>query len=200
MNLLNKVLRIELLAILLAIGVNSHAQSEPAPKYELLIAGMSDPYYFWARKIVGEDWNISYTSVSGCMINEELYDSVIKRNEETYKLISDQYGPEWKVEYNSEIDSVLDVHNLIRSLVRSEPEVRRRDSLLALKGNLIRIYPTPTKDENVYKMSLTGWGKWNDSIIELVYFEVEVLLKERDVVIVNSEIHPKEIKRNANKK
>lgn len=60
-----------------------------------------------AAEGISEKWKIRYHSVSGCMIDKNLMDSVDAENKKTYAAIGKKYGKDWRKKYNKDIDGFM---------------------------------------------------------------------------------------------
>lgn len=60
-----------------------------------------------AAEGISDKWKIRYHSVSGCMIDQKLMDSVNVENKKTYAAIEKKYGHNWRQKYDKDIDGFM---------------------------------------------------------------------------------------------
>ncbi|WP_326983780.1 hypothetical protein VUJ46_04360 [Chryseobacterium sp. MYb264] len=56
---------------------------------------------------ISDKWKIKYHSVSGCMIDKKVMDSVDAENKKTYAAIERRYGKDWRQKYDKDIDDFM---------------------------------------------------------------------------------------------
>ncbi|WP_131701461.1 hypothetical protein [Chryseobacterium sp. FH2] len=125
--------------------------------------------FYEAAEGISEKWKIKYHSVSGCLIDQKLMDSVESENKKTYAEIEKKYGKDWRKKYNKDIDGFMmkkvDVMDVLitNELFRNE-----------LKKYYIEIYDV---DKNVKELS--------DDLYEVVVYNEKLKAKNKECFTVS---------------
>ena len=84
-----KVTRIILLICILSFVVNKVTAQNPTDsyKYTLLTYGLQDDVRRNASSLIQSKWKIKILPIAGCVVTQELEDSVKRENDKIYKLI-----------------------------------------------------------------------------------------------------------------
>lgn len=107
--------------LLLTFSCNNHignadqkAQQENDKKikdtseFRLLTSGLPpEPNYQKALMQVGEKWGIEYDWITGCIVPDNLMDSMEKWNNLVEKRIEAKYGKDWWKTFDKEVDAQM---------------------------------------------------------------------------------------------
>jgi hypothetical protein len=116
-----------LLLLLLFVSCHVFAQSGVShKKFKLLTYGLPDFARQNASNIIQNKWGIQFYGVAGCVVTEDLEDSVKKENNTVRKLIEAKYGTNWGDKFYEEIEEEYNTEIQIDSLVRTQPYISNR--------------------------------------------------------------------------
>lgn len=138
-----------------------------------------------AQATVGERWAIEFRSVAGCMVTQEIIDSVAQHNEQSHTQIIDKFGPDWREKFNKEVEVELVIQLQVRELIDSVRFIQQLDSTLGTKGNGLHYLLTQAGADLAYSVQVFGWGDWNGQSELLQYYLLQVDLKSETVEIEN---------------
>ena len=144
--------------------------------------------YLNARATISENWDIQFNTVAGCMVTEQLVDSVKKHNEITYSQIIDKYGKDWETRFDNEVEKELQVQRQIRELIDNEIYIAKLDSTLGTKGNGLLYYLTPENPKAIYSAVVFGWGDWNGKTELVTYYKLTIDINKEKVRIDSDKI------------
>lgn len=97
-------------AFLLTVGCTAQTAGSAKPsaasvtKWEILTYGLPDLHREKAHKAVADRWGISFRSVGGCKVSEEIVATAKANNDKVYPLIEAKYGKDWITTFNQEVD------------------------------------------------------------------------------------------------
>ena len=111
-------------------------------KYRMLTYGLQDDTRRNASSIIEEKWRIEFYAVAGCIVTEEVQDSVKRENEKTYKLIEAAYGKNWEEKFDAEIETEYKIEAQIDSLVKGQPYIRDKEIINPFPGAPFPMYPS----------------------------------------------------------
>lgn len=138
-----------------------------------------------AQATVGERWGIEFRSVAGCMVTQEVIDSVALQNEQSNTFIIEKFGPDWREEFNEEVEEELVVQQEVRELIDSQDYIISLDSTLRAKRQAL-IYLLKAEDsDKVYSAIIFGSGEWTDKPVFFQYYLLQIDLMARTVEIEN---------------
>ena len=171
---------LHLLFLLMVISCHVVAQKQIAPKkYKLLTYGLPDFSRENAYRIVAEKWNIQFYAVAGCIVTEELQDSVRKENEKTHKLLEATYGKNWEEKFDAEVEAEYEIESDIDDLVKRQPFISNKEIVNPMPGAPFPMYPSKKTVNYIVKVST-----YNNDWKEQKLYELSVDYKRKLVKIL----------------
>jgi hypothetical protein len=65
-----------------------------------------------------EKWKIEFYGVAGCIVDQELVDSVKRENAKVLPLIKAKYGRNWQKKFYAYVEAEYEIEAIIDTLVR----------------------------------------------------------------------------------
>lgn len=130
-------------------------------KFVLLTYGLPDFARQNASELVQAKWNIQFYFVAGCVVTQELADSVKRENENVLKLIEAAYGSNWKDKFDEEVEEEYKIEVQIDSLVRSQPYLAYKEIRNISPGAPFPMYPADKSGNYIVSIS-TYDSHWNE--------------------------------------
>ena len=172
---------IQLLCATLFAFFNATAQHQTNTKtYRLLTYGLQDDTRRNASSIIENKWHVELYGVAGCIVTDELQDSVKKENEKTYKLIEAKYGKDWEKQFYTEIEDEYKIEAQIDSLVKKQNYIEDKEIINPLPGATFPMYPIDN-DRNYIVTISTYNRQWEEQKL----YKLKVNYKKNLVEIVN---------------
>jgi len=125
-------------------------------KYRLLIYGLPRADNQNARKIIADKWGIEFYAVAGCIVSQELVDSVKKENANVFKLLESKYGENCKEIFSKEIDEEYKIEKEISELVRNQSFAKNKQ-VDPSPAFTLPMYPID--DRGTYIVTLTTYDR-----------------------------------------
>lgn len=111
-----------LILFILGFGTSNNALSQKDSLYFVTILEYGLPEYqeyYEVRDSINKKWNIKYVRVAGCIVNEELVDSVNNFNKTSYLRLEKQFGKDWKELYDTDMDEALRIEEICQESIFS---------------------------------------------------------------------------------
>ena len=86
--------------------VNEIPKKDTALK--ILIWGLPDRDQRTAMDLVAKNYGFEYRSIAGCIISKNLYDSALKVNDKSDKILRAKFGNDWKIEIERRVREIMD--------------------------------------------------------------------------------------------
>ena len=115
-----------ILLLLMLSSKELRAQDNTGERFVLLEYGFIDTTDWDIRATVSKRWNIVHKPLAGCLVTDELVDSVAIFNQNTFEKLKARYGEDWKVRYDSEIDSAYQLHLKALDEFKEKPLIRKK--------------------------------------------------------------------------
>ena len=106
-----------------------------------------------AQLLIEKKWNIEFFWVSGCIVTEELVDSVKKENKKTYTLLSSKYGADWETKFTDDVETEYQIEAYIDSLVKEQPYIKSKEFANSYPGSPFPMYPIDKKGNYIVNVS-----------------------------------------------
>lgn len=172
---------IQILFLLLSIFCCAIIQGQTiSKKYRLLTYGLQDDTRRNARSIIQEKWRIEFYGVAGCVVSQELEDSVAKENDKTYKLIEAEYGKTWEEQFYKEIEDEYKIEAKIDELVKKQKFIMHKEIVNTLPGAPFPMNPIDNKGNYIVSVS-TYNKKWEEQKL----YTLKVNFKKNLVTVLN---------------
>ena len=140
-----------------------------------------------AEKVIADKWGIEYFGVAGCVVTQELIDSVEKNNKEVEVLIENKYGKSWQTKFDKEVEEELIKQKVASSLLDKEKIIITKRKELEKEGNGLHYRFQPI-NKSEYKVSATGWGQINGKDEYVSYFRYVVDIENEKVKLTSDSL------------
>ncbi|MBL7921472.1 MAG: hypothetical protein JNJ40_14230 [Bacteroidia bacterium] len=101
-----------------------------AKSHTILLSGMiPPPKYANAQDIVERVYNIHFKYAAGCIVDEQIGDSISKCNERTFTEMQKQYDKDMAKEIYDRLDAETAFLTKLDSIIRSNPEIKKQKKL-----------------------------------------------------------------------
>ncbi len=101
-----------------------------AKSYTILLSGiMPPPKYANAQDIVERIYNIHFKYAAGCIVDEQIGDSISKCNERTFTDMQKRYHKDMAKEIYDRLDAETAFLTKMDSIIRSNPEIKKQKKL-----------------------------------------------------------------------
>ena len=140
-----------------------------------------------AENVIADKWGIEYFSVAGCLVTQEIIDSVAKHNKEVEALIENKYGKLWQTSFDKEVEEELIKQKVASSLLDKETIIINKRKELEVEGNGLHYYFRPI-NKSEYKVSATGWGQINGKDEYVSYFRYLVDIENKKVKLTSDSL------------
>lgn len=167
-------------------AVLCHAQGSPT--YRLLVYGLPNFERQNSENVIAQNWGIEFYPVAGCEVTRELVDSVARNNANVEPLIEKRYGKNWQEAFYSEVDSEFAIEQRVAALISKLDYVRKKDAEMDKEGNGLHYTMTPVAHTTTYKVSVSGWGKWNGKDEWVTYYKLLVDHKKKTLKLVSESV------------
>ncbi|MBI5373014.1 MAG: hypothetical protein HZA79_13410 [Sphingobacteriales bacterium] len=147
--------KIILLVFMVVLIVPYVTAQKPANsyKYRLLTYGLRDDTRRNASSIIQQKWKIEIYSVAGCIVTQQLEDSVKRENDKTYKLIENEYGKGWENKFDAEVENEYKIEAQIDSLVKKQAYIENKEIVNPLPGAPFPMYPVGNNGNYIVAIS-----------------------------------------------
>lgn len=173
---LNKIILLLCLTPLYAI-----AQKEATfYRFKILTYGLQDDTRRNPTDLIQRKWKIKIESVAGCIIAEELEDSVKKENDKTYILIEKAFGKDWEKRFDAEVEDEYRIEAIIDSLVRKQTYIDNKEIVNPFPGSPFPMYPID--DEGNYIVTVSTY---NRQLEEQKLYRLSVNYKKNTIKVLD---------------
>lgn len=191
-----KQLKISFLLIILSILVQSCNKQEKKvdtlkteSDYTILTYGLPNMERQNSRNIIAEKWKIKFKSVAGCMVSEQLLDSVKTINGRVDKNLEKKYGKNWNQKFEKEIDEEYERYKQITAILEKVDFIKKRDEQMGIEGNGLDYYMTPIKNSPAdYDVSVEGWSTIDNKDVWVSYYRMRVNCKTKKYILLEDKI------------
>jgi len=106
------------------------SELNPTKDYTILLSGMIPPQkYANAQDIVEKIYNIHFKYAAGCIVDEQIGDSISKCNDRTFADMRKQYHKDMAKEIYDRLDMETAFLTRMDSIVRKDPEIKKQKKL-----------------------------------------------------------------------
>lgn len=140
-----------------------------------------------AENVIADKWGIEYFRVAGCVVTQELIDSVARHNKEVEAFIENKYGKSWQTTFDKEVEEELIKQRIASSLLDKENIIISKRNELEKEGNGLHYHFHPI-NKSEYKVSSTGWGQINGKDEYVSYFRYLVNIENKEVKLTSDSL------------
>jgi hypothetical protein len=171
------------IAITLFLSLTAFAQNEEMTYYTY---GLPAIERLNARDIVAERYGFYYRSIAGCVINEEMMDTVRPHNERIDKKLALRHGKNWRKKFDREVEAeykrLKPLTQAVNEYLASE-ETAALDKQLGLTETYKNTWLTPSADGRSYEVVVSGL--YGENFMELYTLSVDKKSKRVKLAAVN---------------
>ncbi len=177
--------------LFLSLAITSLGFSQKDTVYRFLTGGFTaeygDDYFAWN----GDTAFIRYLPVAGCVISEELEDSVIRFNGVTDSLLVIRFGPTWRMDYEKQrterAERYFKVYDRVRSILIHQDFMKEKLAELKLGYDDLLFDFKESKREGWTTVLInhevsTDYGaeNWQLYKLEMELKKIKIKIKEED--------------------
>jgi hypothetical protein len=157
-------------------------------KFRLLTYGLPNFEKQNSENVVAQKWRIEFYAVAGCVVTQELEDSVDKHNKTIEPLIEKKYGKNWRDKFYKEVDAEFETEKKVTALIDQLDYIKKRQADMEKEGNGLQYIMTPVANSTKYNVLVQGWGKWKGEDEWMTYYGLLVDYKTRSVKLLSDRI------------
>lgn len=167
-----------LLFCLTIVSVGNNALSQKDTVYRFLTAGFSMESKVDAGLIAEKRWGIETWVVGGCIISEELEDSIVRCSKITDSLLRLEYGANWEKDYRNEVDVLDSLMTRVSSILIHMDFLKDKIESMNLDYGSLMFIPETSKRKDwttvyvLYKSDQKNNKHWHQ------LYKLEMQLKE----------------------
>ena len=155
------------------------------PIVKILTYGLPDFDRSRAQNNVAKKYGFTFYAVAGCVVTQELLDSVERENNITFKLLEQKLGHDWETRFEKEVDRMQQIQNEVETLVGKEKYIIEKEKELEKEGNGLYFQIDLTDSENIFDVKAYGWKYINGESERVVYYTIVVNLYNKKVTKVS---------------
>lgn len=156
----------------------------PEYKYVFLSYGLPDFRNQHIRERVDEKWNIKRIAVAGCVVTNELKDSVEIENNKTDLALQHKYGKGWQAKYEKDFQDLLSKEVDVMDVLISNKSLRTNLDKCKIPIDEIERTIRPTTNSDVYTVDIFDYEN-----PDKICFRMEVDIKKRTIKNINIKNH-----------
>lgn len=153
---------------------------------KILTYGLPNREQQRAMNTVAKKYGFHYFGVAGCVVSENLLDSVNRENKRVYEILGQKFGKDWRLKLASEVDTMKRLQANVEELVKKENYIIDKENELEKDGNGLEYLVDPTDKQNFFTVKVYGWGQWNGEMELIVYYKLNVDLTDKKVTKISS--------------
>lgn len=162
---------------------------EGRPSY--LIFGLPDAK-FKQRQVIARKYRFVYQSVGNCEMTDSIRDAIKKHNKITDNELNSMLGEGWKKRFDYSVDSLYSLDSIAIFTVESNTLIKNFIRRTERKNTNPDFYPGleykvfPTRNENIFLVSMEGYGAIKRKIVTLNYLRVTLDIKSKSILNIDS--------------
>lgn len=145
----------------------------------LLTYGYPDMVRENAINIILKKWGIRYYPVAGCVVTEELIDSVKIHNDSISKIIENKYGKNWERQFENQIAAEFEKQKIIADILDKVDFIKKKNGQLRKERNRLQYDMTPIDNTTDYNVSIEGWCTIDNKETWVSYYRMTVNYKTK---------------------
>jgi hypothetical protein len=145
-----------------------------------------------SNNVIAKKWGIRFYAVAGCVVTEELEDSVKINNDKINKLIENKYGANWRDKFENEVDEEFKREKVVSAVLDKIDFIKKKDEQMNLEGNGLHYYMTPQGNIGNYNVSAEGWGTIDKKDVWVSYYRLTVNYKTKKYKLLDDKIKKRE--------
>lgn len=141
-----------------------------------------------AKHVIAEKWGIQFYAVAGCMVSQELVDSVDRHNKIVEDLIAHKYGKSWRDRFYKQVDDESEIEKKVKIVIAESNDFSKRLIATGMGNNNFNYFMTPVPNSTKYNVSVCNWGKWQGKDEWLTYYKLKVDYRSKSITLVSDKI------------
>lgn len=141
---------------------------------KILVYGLSAPIHSQVASIVAKEYGFSYYTVAGCIVTQELLDSVEVENKKSYEILGKRFGDNWREAFDEKVENMIAKYKRVSELVYSKSYVKELEQRLTNQNKYLEIDIQPVSNSTSFKVNLFEWEYVNDSSRQKLYYNLIV--------------------------
>ena len=158
--------------VLTLLTISKNSLGQDLIKFRLLTYGLPNFEREDAKKVIAHKWSIDFYGVAGCVVDQELIDSVARENKIQDDRITASYGKQWKDKFEREVDNEFYVHQQVSKLINKQKFIKTKSSDLEKVGESLFYKIRRTDHEKIYYVIVDSWGKWQGEDKFIIYYKL----------------------------
>jgi len=182
----NKFFAVFLFAALIYTSVFSQIDSSRI--FVLLTnGGPPNNRYKNAELVVNKRWGIYYKEIaSGCLVTQEMEDSMKIFNSNVYPLIAAVYGKNWETKHSADIKSEMAVQEEIVKLLERQKYIKTKRKAKVY----LEYFMKPAETKESYYVTVWGVDKINEKVGPVTYYKLFVELLNKNIRVDSDKREP----------
>ena len=157
---------------------------------KVLVYGLQNVERQNAETVIARKYGFVFHAVAGCIVYEELVDSVKKENEKTYAVIETKYGKNFWERFEKEVDTEYRKQERVKRLLAKQPYLKSLEKQLQQSNNGIYYFLQPTGKSNEYDVTVYGWGAYQNEMMLVVFYELKANHQTGKVTVLSKTVKP----------
>jgi hypothetical protein len=158
------------------------------PILRLLTYGLPNFEKQNSKNVVSKKWGIEFYPVAGCIVTDELEDSVKEENGKVEPLIAKKYGKNWRDKFYKEVDIEFKIEEKVTTIIDKIEYIKKRQAAMEKEGNGLHYIMTPVANSTEYNVSVQGWGKWKGEDEWVTYYKLLVDYETQSLKLLSDKI------------
>lgn len=157
-------------------------------KFRLLTYGLPNFEKENSKNVIAEKWGIEFYAVAGCIITQELSDSVKQHNMTVERLIVKKHGKNWRDKFYKEVDAEFETEKKVTTFIDKLDYIKRKQADMEKEGNGLHYMMTPVANTTQYNVWVQGWGKWKGQDEWITYYKPLVDYKTKSIKLLSDKM------------
>lgn len=149
----------------------------------ILTYGLPDISQRSAMDAVAKNYNFSYYAVAGCIVTDQLLDSVDRENKKVYDILEKRFGKNWQSKFNDEVQTMVKSQRQVIKLVKKERYISTKETELGNGGYGLDYIIDQNHNQSSFNVKVYGWNEILVKPEQVILYELTVDLKNKTVVL-----------------
>ena len=139
-----------------------------------------------SRARVARRWGISYRSIAGCVVSQELIDSAHAHNRAVEAELAENHGADWKLRFEREVGEAAALDSIIQRATWKNPAIAAAQKTLDRAGAALLFEPGALATDSTVEVVAYAYDQWEGQPAFVTRFTVKVDTKSAEAEIVNN--------------
>jgi len=140
-----------------------------------------------ARNVVAQKYGFRFFTVAGCIVTQQLMDSINKENDATYAILEKQLGKNWEKRFDNEVEKVKKIQYRIEALAMKEAYIIARQQELAKHNNNLYFLITPLPNSREWEVKAYGW-ETEEYTEQMIFYKMKADLRRKKIELLSSKV------------